>query len=297
MTARQKAQLQIHLCVLLWGFTAILGRAISLGALPLVWWRMLVVTATLLLVGRVRRGLRGMGWRLRGAYAGVGMVLALHWVTFYGAIKLANASVASSCIALAPVFVALVEPFIARKRFAPRELVFGVAAVPGVVLVAGGVPSRMHVGLVIGILSAFFVAIFGVLNKRLVHYADALTVTCLEIGAGAVLLTVIGLSTAGGGPAFPVPGARDALLLLVLAFACTVVPFALSLVALRELSAFTTALAVNLEPVYAVVLALLVFHEQRELELRFYAGVAILVATVLGHALTTERSAPAGASS
>src|SRR5690242_12764861 len=104
-----KALLQIHFCVLLWGVTAILGKLISLPALPLVWWRMLFVVVALMLLPRVWRGLRALTARLLLAYAGVGALVALHWLTFYGAIKLANASVAATCIALAPAFTSLVE--------------------------------------------------------------------------------------------------------------------------------------------------------------------------------------------
>ena len=121
--ARSKAFLQIHFCVLLWGFTAILGKLITLPALPLVWWRMLIVVGALALVPRVWRGLRAMSRRLRGAYAGIGVLVALHWLTFYGSIKLSNASVGATCIALATVFVAMVEPWLARTRFSKRELV------------------------------------------------------------------------------------------------------------------------------------------------------------------------------
>ena len=120
ITDRNKAFLQIHFCVLLWGFTAIFGKLISLPALPLVWWRMLIVVAVLALVPRVWRGLRAMPMRLVLSYAGIGVLVALHWLTFYGSIKLSNASVGATCIALATVVTALVEPWLARTRFSRR---------------------------------------------------------------------------------------------------------------------------------------------------------------------------------
>ena len=133
ITPTSKAQLQIHFCVLLWGFTAILGKMITLPALPLVWWRMLLVVAALAFVPSVWRGLRAMSPRLMLAYSGIGALVALHWLTFYGAIKLSNASVAATCIALAPAFTSIVEPWVARRPFAMRELAFGLAVLPGVV--------------------------------------------------------------------------------------------------------------------------------------------------------------------
>lgn len=289
-----RALWQIHLCVLLWGFTAILGKLITLPALPLVWWRMLLVVAALLLVPKVWRGLRAMPARTRWAYAGIGALVALHWLTFYGAIKLSNASVAATCIAFATPMTALVEPLLTGRRFQPRNLALGLAALPGIWLVVGGVPAGMHAGVVAGVVSALFVALFGTLNKRMVDAGDPLTVTALELGAGTLVLTALAplmpaLVPAFAGPLLVLPSTSDATWLLVLALACTLLPFALCLVALRHLSAFTAQLSVNLEPVYAIVLAALVFGEQQELTPRFYIGVTIILGVVFAQGLLAGR--------
>lgn len=290
LTPTTKALLQIHVCVALWGFTAILGKLISLPALPLVWWRMLIVVAALAVLPQVWRGLRAMPARLVLAYAGIGVLVALHWLTFYGSIKLSNASVGATCIALATVFTALVEPWLTRTRLSKREVALGLAVLPGVALVVGGVPASMRLGIAVGALSALLVAIFGSLNKRLVEHGDPLTVTGIELGAGTLAMTALAplmplLFPAFAGDLLVLPGARDAWLLLALALACTLLPFALSLVALRHMSAFTAQLAVNLEPVYAIVLAIVLLNEQRELTAQFYAGVAIILVAVLVHPL------------
>jgi drug/metabolite transporter (DMT)-like permease len=290
MTPATKGQLQIHFCVLLWGFTAILGRLIELPALPLVWWRMLIVVLALVLVPRVWRTTRAMPVRLRAAYAGVGVLVALHWLTFYGAIKLANASVAATCIALATVFTALVEPWLTGSRFSRRDLVLGIAVLPGVALVVGGVAPEMRIGIAIGATSALLVAVFGSLNKRLVEHSEPLTVTALELGAGVVVLTLLApvmphVFPALAGDLFSWPAPRDALLLLALALVCTLLPFALALVALRQMSAFAAQLAVNLEPVYAIVLAIVLLGEQHEVTPLFYAGVTIILGAVLSYPL------------
>ncbi|MGY3231041.1 drug/metabolite transporter (DMT)-like permease [Luteibacter sp. HA06] len=283
MLPSRKAHLQIHFCVLLWGFTAILGKLITLAALPLVWWRMLLVSVTLLCVPRVWRGIRALPPKLLLSYAGIGVIVALHWLTFYGAIKLANASVAATCIALCPVFLAIVEPLVARRRFDPRELLIGAAVVPGVALVAGGVPGEMRSGLAVGVLSALFVAFFSALNKRLVDQADSLTVTCVELGTGTLFLTVLAPFMAT--PAFVLPSLHDASLIAVLAYGCTLLPFALALAALRHLTAFATQMVTNLEPVYAIVLAIPLLGEQRELGWTFYLGVAVIIGAVFMHPL------------
>jgi drug/metabolite transporter (DMT)-like permease len=278
-----QAWLQIHFCVVLWGFTAILGKLISLPALSIVWWRMMLVTAALMLVANVWRGLRQLSPRLIGIYAGIGVVVALHWLTFYESIKQSNASVAATCMALTSVFIAFVEPVIARRRFDKRELVLGLAVLPGVVLVVGGTPDDMRLGIGIGAVSAFLVAIFSSLNKRFIEHGEALAVTAIEMAAGALLMTIIALSMPSIDSPFEWPQASDAWYLLALAIGCTLLPFALSLVALRKLTAFSTALAVNMEPIYSIVLAIILLGEQHELEPRFYIGVAIILVVVFSH--------------
>jgi drug/metabolite transporter (DMT)-like permease len=288
-----KARLQIHFCVLLWGFTAILGKLITLPALALVWWRMLLVAAALLLTPRVWRGLRAMTMQSRLAYAGIGVLVSLHWLTFYAAIKLANASVGATCIALGPAFLAFIEPWVARRRFDPRELLIAIAVVPGVAMVAGGVPGHMRLGIAVGVLSALFVALFGSLNKRMVEHGDPLTVTCIELGTGALFLTLLAPLLPHTGSAYPLPSAHDAVLLLLLAFGCTLLPFTLALVALRHISAFATQMITNLEPVYAIVLAILLLGEQRQLDGWFYAGVVVILAAVFMHPLLHREDRPA----
>src|SRR5437870_1742706 len=147
MASSTRALLQIHFCVLLWGFTAILGKAITLHAVPLVWWRMTLVTAALILSRRFWRGVRPLAPRLVATYLAIGLIVALHWLTFYGSIKLSNASVAATCMAFAPLFIAFIEPLVAQRQFDMRELLFGLAVIPGVALVVGGVPSQMRLGL------------------------------------------------------------------------------------------------------------------------------------------------------
>jgi len=289
---------------LLWGFTAILGKLITMPALPLVLWRMLMVAGVLFLLPRVWRGLSLLPARLLLAYMGIGVVVALHWLTFYGAIKLANASVAATCIATVPVFLAFIEPLLTGSRFSWRELLLGILILPGILLLVGGTPESMNIGIVVGILSAFFVAIFSALNKRLVHRSDALSVTALEMGAGGVFLAGLAVLAVmlESGPViesfitdldsvFALPGTQDMMLLLVLAFACTLLPFALSLVALRHLSAFATSLAVNLEPVYAIVLAIILLNEQQDLNMQFYIGAALLLLVVFVYPLLQRGSA------
>jgi len=293
MSPTTKAQAQIHFCVLLWGFTAIFGRLITLQALPLVFWRMFVVAAVLACVPRVWRSCRAMRWRTLASFAGVGALLGLHWLTFYLSIKWSNASVGATCMAVPPIFLAFVEPLFTGRRFDPRDLVIGIATVAGVVIVLGGIPAGMHRGVAIGVLSAVLVAIFGALNKRLILHADALAVTAVEIAAGAALLAVLSAVLPRDGAAFPIPGRRDGLLLILLALGCTLLPYWLHLVALRHLSAYWVALATNLEPVYSILLAIPLLGEHHDLAPRFYVGVAMILVPVLAYPMLRARREPA----
>jgi len=285
----RRALLQIHFCVILWGFTAILGKLISLPALPLVWWRMLLVVVAIALWPPVWRALRLTDRRTLLLFSGAGVVVALHWLTFYGAIKLSNASVAASCMAIAPIFMAVVEPWIARRSFDPRELLIGIVALPGVALVVGGTPGGMRPGILVGALSALLVVVFGSINKRLVERATPLVMTWVELAAGTVFLGVVALLLPDQGRVLVVPDGRDFALLMALAIACTLLPFTLSLHALRHTSAFTAQLAISLEPVYAVLLAIVLLGEQRELSVSFYLGVAVIVGSVLAHTVLKLR--------
>jgi len=282
MDAHRRALFQIHLCVFLWGFTAILGKLISLPAIPLVWWRLLLVTAALACFPRVWRALRSIPPRLVLIYAGIGCVVAVHWLAFYGSVKLANASVAATCMALAPAVTALIEPWITGSRFERHNLLLGLLVIPGVALVVGGIPRDMHVGFWVGVASAALAALFNALNKRHLGLHDAIAVTWLELGAGFLLVALIS-PLMGPGQSFVLPDVRDGALLLVLAIVCTLIPFAIALATLRQLSAFTTQLAINLEPVYSIAIAVLFLGEARDLDAAFFMGVAIVLAAVFGH--------------
>jgi drug/metabolite transporter (DMT)-like permease len=250
---------------------------------------MLLVSGALLLLPKVWRGLLAMPVRVRWAYAGIGVLVSLHWLSFYAAIKLSNASVGATCIALGPVFLAFIEPWIARRKFDPRELLIGVAVVPGVAMVVGGVPHGMRLGILVGVVSALFVALFGSLNKRMVDHGDPLTVTCIELGTGTLFLSMMAPVLPHAGAAFVWPNLHDTWMLLALSFGCTLLPFALALVALRHISAFGTQMITNLEPVYAIVLAVVLLHEQRELDGWFYAGVTVILAAVFVHPLLNRQ--------
>src|SRR6478735_7080592 len=201
MNPPRRALFQIHACVVLWGITAILGKLITLPALALVWWRMLLVTAVLACWPRVWRALRAMPPRLMLIYAGIGCVVAIHWLAFYG-------SVAATTMALAPVVVALIEPWLTGARFERHNLLLGILMVPGVALVVGGIPRGMHIGFWMGVASAALAAVFSALNKRFLSEHDPVAVTGVELGAGFLLVSAIAPVAAPAGAWLVLPGLR-----------------------------------------------------------------------------------------
>jgi drug/metabolite transporter (DMT)-like permease len=302
MIEQRNAWIKIHVCVLLWGFTAILGRMISLPAISIVFWRMFLVAVVLFLLPRLWRDLARLPGRYVLIYLGIGVVVSLHWLSFYGAVKLANASVAVTCIATVPVFLSLVEPVLTRTRFQWRQLFFGVLVLPGIALVVGGTPEEMNGGIALGIGSAFLVAIFSSLNKKFVSHGSSLSITALEMMAGALFLCLLsglnGLLGWEGGrellstwdQLLQLPRGRDFWLVFILASLCTLLPFVLVLSALRYLSAYATALVVNLEPIYTILLAIVLLGEQRELTGSFYLGVSIILCVVFAYPWLSVKS-------
>ena len=296
-SAERRARWSLHLCVLLWGFTAILGKLITLQTGALVVWRMGLVAALLALWPRVWRGIDAISRVQILRYAAIGVVIALHWLAFYGSIRLANASVAVGCVALGSVFAAIIEPLITGRSHERAELLLGLLVIPGMALLVGGVPLSMYLGVAVGVLSALLAALFAALNKRYATDDPPEAVTLIQMTAGAVAIALGASIVFGVDKTLRLPDAPDLGWLLVLAVACTLLPFMLWLQALRHVSAFTTQLTLNLEPVYAIVLAALLFHEYRQLTPSFYAGVAVIIATVfLQPWLTARLQRPAGRS-
>ncbi len=285
----KKAYLQLHISVFLWGFTGILGRLIDLPDALLVWYRM-IITALMMLIGLLLRG----NFRMPTArevlrISLVGTLVSLHWLCFYGSIKSSGASVALSCLASTALFTSLLNPVFGGKKIHLREIFFGLAAIAGIsmlYLYRGAYTS----GLLLGLSASAIGALFTILNKKLMEKQDPLIVSFLEMGSGFLFLTAIlplYFSFFPGGKM--IPSAADCIYLLCLSFFCTVIPFTLSLYALKKLSAFTSNLILNMEPVYGILLAVVLFREDRFLHAGFFAGSALLVATVILHSFLERR--------
>jgi prepilin-type N-terminal cleavage/methylation domain-containing protein len=281
----------MHLTVFVWGFTAILGRLISISAVTLVWYRIVLVVAVMGGLVAVRK----LGFRVDGAmlrrFALVGAFVALHWLFFYGCIKYAGVAVAVLCLSTITFFTALFEPLVFKRGFSLVEVLVGLLVMVGVSLLVKVETGTDTLGLALGLLSALFSAAFGVLNGQLAREVRAEVMTFWELSFAAVVTTAAFLVWPRD---FVAPGAlsgRDVGLLLALAVGCTVLPWLWSLRVLKTLSPYSLALAVNLEPVYAMVLAYFIFPGTEQLTARFYGGSALLVGLVAAN--TWLKRAPA----
>lgn len=278
----KKAFIQLHIAVFLAGFTGILGRLITLNEGLLVWWRLLISAATMWILFLIRKRIQRLKKRDILIIAAVGLVAALHWVSFYGAIKYANVSVALVCFSSVGFFTALFEPLLLKTGFKPVELLLGLFVMIGIYIMFHF--DTLHkTGIVLGVVSAMLGAIFPVCNRRLMQRMNAETLMSYELTGGLLALSLLMPFYLQHFPGtHQLPTLQDFGWLLFLSWVCSVWAFQLSANALKKISAFTVNLTYNLEPVYGILLAFVIYHENKELDKSFYIGGAfILVAVVL----------------
>lgn len=285
-----RAYLIIHFCVVLWGFTPIMGRLISIDAVSLVWWRMLFAAAILLLFPATWRGFRRLNKKLFAITLIVGFMLAITWVLFYLSVKMTNASVGAICLAATPLFISLFGPWVSQRSYSRSDVLLALVMIPAMVLVAGGIPADMLLGFFIGLLAALVLGIFSGLNKLIADKIYPLSAAAIVMAAGAFLVAMLILLLPNHESSFAFPDLRDFTLLMTLASLMTAVPMALLLVALRHISVFAQQTAVNLEPIYAILLAIPILGEAQELSLAFYLGALIIVGSVLLEPLLARRT-------
>jgi drug/metabolite transporter (DMT)-like permease len=277
----KKALLQLHTAVFLAGFTGILGRLIELNEGLLVWYRMLITVVILFFMLVPQKKLVKISTRDKLKLIFVGTIVALHWVTFYGSIKYANVSIALVCFSSIGFFTAFFEPLILKRKFDSVEVLLGCLAMAGIYLIFNFNPGY-KTGIIIGIISALLAVLFSIINKRLVSRLPVKTVIFYELSGGWLVLTILMPVYLDIFPtAYVFPRWQDWLWLFLLAGVCTVWAFNLQLNALTKLSTFTSNLTYNLEPVYGIILAFIIFKENKYLSDGFYAGLALIMAAVI----------------
>ncbi|MFD2742622.1 MULTISPECIES: DMT family transporter [Sphingobacterium] len=268
----------LHFTVLIWGFTGVLGELISVSALHLVWYRVLIAAIALFvyLVWSKKSLIVPLKQVLQ--FLGVGLVVGLHWVLFFHSIKISTVSVTLVSLSSVTLFTAVLEPLINRKRIEMSDVLIGLLIILGIYLIFK-FEFQYFWGIVLGLIAALCASIFGIYNARMVKTADPTIISFYEM-IGAVLGVSILLGISGGFDAQMLLHQTDIVYLLVLGVLCTAVAYVLAVSVMREVSAFTVALATNLEPVYGIMLALLLFGQKEAMSTGFYAGAVLVLMAV-----------------
>ncbi len=276
------ALIRLHIAVFLWGFTGVLGRAITLNEAWLVWWRLLITVVSLWILFFFQKKIIKISLRDFLKIAAIGTVLALHWLCFYGSIKYANVSIALTCLSTSGLMSAVVEPLFFKKRINFFEILLGLFALAGITLIYFSNLS-FSVGIYIGLAATLFTVLVSVMNKKIVAGYKPEIITLYQLTGGWMGLTLLLPLYNFLFPAKEIfPQQWDWLWLIILSWCCTILTFILYISSLKKVSAFTMNLTLTLEPVYGIILAFIIYHENKYLSNTFYAGFGlILIAVVL----------------
>ena len=272
---------KLHLSILISCFTGILGRIITANEFLLVWNRFFITCiffmAILLLTKKFCLVHIKEFWKITG----LGALLAIHWILFYGSIKFANVSVGLVAYSTVGLFAAIFEPIILKRKFSPRELFFSFITIAGIALIFS-FDFQHRFGLMLGIISAAFDAIFTILNKPVMKRHTPNTMLFYELLGGLIVTSaILPVYLKFANLHSIVPSGHDLFYLLILSLCCTVWLYKLQIQVLRKLSAFTVNLTYNLEPVYTIILAMIIFHEAKELNWAFFAGLSLIILSVV----------------
>ena len=285
---RYRNHIAIHAIVLIWGFTGILGKLISIPFYSLVWYRMAIAFVCL----AIYYGLIKKGKPVKAKYIpqilGVGLLVAAHWAAFFEGLKVSNVSVVLTTLASTSLFVALIEPLFFKRKVRLYEVFFGLLVISGLFLIFR-FEAGYHLGILLSLLAALLAALFGVINGRLVEKAPPGQITLYEMLGGVVGISVYTLLFEDWTWADFQPTLSDWIYLILLGVICTAVAFVVSVQVLRELSPFTVSMSINMEPIYAIILALIFFGESERMTGGFYLGAGLILGTVLANGLVKAR--------
>ena len=280
-----KSYLHFHLIVFIWGFTAVLGALITLDAVPLVWYRMLLASVFILLWIKWKKKKLRLAPKRVITMIIAGVVIALHWLTFFGAIKVSNVSITLALMSTGAFFTSILEPIFYKRKVIWYEILFGIIVILGLYIIFK-VETEYVFGILLALISAFLSAVFSLINGKLAKQEDASVISFYELltGAAAISLYLLIISFSGDGgfnTQFFNISAEDWMWLLILASVCTAYAFIASVAVMRHLSPYTIMLTINLEPVYGILLAFWVFGSDEAMAPGFYYGAAIILTTVI----------------
>jgi len=278
-----RSHLKLHFIVIIYGFTAILGKLITLPAPQLVFYRMLIAVIAFYLFLKWKNTDLSISRIQFFRLFGIGIIVAVHWITFFGAIQISNISVTLGCFATTTLFTSLLEPFFFRKRINAVEVLIGLLIIFGLYLIFR-FETRYFLGMVVALISAFLAGLFTVLNKKLVVHQKASVISFYEmVGGGAGIAIFLIISGWTKTSVMSLPTLSDLFYLLILGIVCTAYAFAVTVDIMKHLSAYVVTLTINLEPVYGILMAYFVFGESEQMTGGFYLGTNIILISVLGY--------------
>lgn len=278
--SKLKDYLHLHLIVFIWGFTAILGALISIDAIPLVWYRMFLASVFIALYFVIRKKGFQVDRKALLKFLFSGIIIALHWITFFKAIKVSNVSVALVTMSTGAFFTSLIEPIFFKRRIRLIEIVLGAMVVGGLYIIFK-FESQYTWGIIYALISAFLSAVFAVLNGLFIKKNEAGVISFYQLFFGALFITVYLLLQGEFNLEFFNLKSSDWLYLIILSSVCTAYAFIASVKVMRSLTPYTVMLTINLEPIYAIILALIIFGEKEEMNSEFYLGAFIVLFVVL----------------
>lgn len=284
-SAKFKNQLHLHFLVFIAGFTAILGELISLEAIPLVWYRMLIAGVLMFVFIKIKKISLVVPFKTILKFFLAGIVIALHWITFFAAIKVSNISITLAMFSTGAFFASLIEPIFYKRKIIPYEIIFGLLVIAGVFMIMQ-TEIKYLLGICLGITSALFSSLFAVINGKFVAHHNASTISFYEFISGVFFISLyIAFSNDGFDASFFKLSIDDWLYLGILASVCTAYAFIASVYVMRYITPYSVVLTYNLEPIYGIFLALLFFPQTEVMPPIFYIGAALIICTVLMNAL------------
>ncbi len=291
MFSKYRYHLLLHIIVFIWGFTGILGKLIHIDAYYIVWhrtWIAVLGVVFYLLITRRKILLRNTNTSFKAI--GVGLIVAMHWMTFYKSIELSTASLGILCLSTTTLHVTWLEPLLFKKKFSFSEFLLGLLVIYGIYYASDDFSLNDYDALIYGLFSAFFAALFSIFNAKLVQQTSSYQLTVYELGAAFAFVNIWLFFSGYLSSSIFQMSLNDFLLLLFLGLVCTSLAFILSLEVVKRLGAFTTALTINLEPVYTILLAVVILNEDAVLSNSFYVGSIIIIAVIFINALLKKRA-------
>ena len=283
-----KSYLHLHVIVFIWGFTAVLGKLISLEALDLVWYRMLFASVIMTFVVLFNKEKIRVPFNVLIGFIVSGIIIALHWLTFYQAIKVSNVSITLACLSTGAFFASILEPIFYKRKIIWYEVLFGLIVIFGLGIIFK-VETQYTTGIYLAVTSAFLSALFSVINGKSAKEYDPNVISVYELSSGVLFLSIYLFFADSFTPAFFALSSNDLLWLFLLSSICTAYAFSASVKVMKFLSPFTVMLTINLEPIYGIILVLLIFPENEKMSSMFYIGAIIILATVIANGIMKSR--------